>query len=160
MDTIVIQGIEFDVESPYSAGHALTEGEASAMNQLRHENLRNNFAKAVKAAKEKVEAEGGVIDQIALQSALDEYAAEYAFGVRSSGAPRTSVDPVTREALSLAREAIRTAAKAKGLKLDKEKVEELATGLIEKNPVFRSTAEQRIAQKKEVAANSLESLGL
>lgn len=158
--SITIQGFEFEVPAPYVAGHVLSAGEASALNQVLAENLRNNFASKVKAAKEEAEKAGTEPDIHALQDALTAYASEYEFGVRSAGSPRATVDPVTREALNLAREAIRAAAKAKGLKLDKEKVEELATGLIEKDPKFRATAEERVAQKKAIAAETLESIGL
>ena len=44
-DEITIAGQVFSVPVRYAAGHVLTEGEASALNQTYHENLRNNFAR-------------------------------------------------------------------------------------------------------------------
>ena len=93
--TITIAGLEFKVPSPFHVGYTLkSEGEASAMNQTFHENLRNNFAKRVKDAGEGETAE--------LQAALDEYAQSYQFGVRAGGTRTT--DPVRRRALELAEE--------------------------------------------------------
>ncbi len=55
MDTknIIIQGQTFTASLPYAAGQALTESEARALNQVRLENIRNNFASKVKASLEK-----------------------------------------------------------------------------------------------------------
>ena len=72
MPTITIQKQLFNVPNRYAAGHVLTEGEANALNQTYHENLRNNFAGRVK--------EGG--DHATLQTELDAYAASYQFGER------------------------------------------------------------------------------
>ena len=49
MEQIIIQGVTFNVPTPYAEGHVLATNEASALNQLLHENLRNNFASKVKA---------------------------------------------------------------------------------------------------------------
>lgn len=158
METIVIQGLDFNVPTPYAAGHVLAENEASALNQLLHENLRNNFASKVKKAKE--EAGDGEVDHGALQAALDEYASTYSFGVRSvSGIAKPSMDPVRREALKLATEAVRAAIKAKGLKgVSKESIEQLATEAVDTKPEFTALAEKRLADKREAASVSLSSL--
>src|SRR6476646_11844528 len=75
-DEITIQGQVFRVPLRYAAGHTLTEGEASALNQTLHENLRNNFAKKVNEG-----TEAGVPKET-LQQQLDDYANDYQFGVR------------------------------------------------------------------------------
>jgi len=107
-DQITIQGQTFKVPIRYAAGHPLTEGEASALNQTLHENLRNNFAKRVG---EGVEAGIGVE---VLQQQLDDYASEYQFGVRTGGGGFRG-DPVMTLAMGSAREMIRTVIKTKGL---------------------------------------------
>ena len=46
-----IQGTVFTIDSPYSEGYQLKANEAAAMNQLLGENVRNNLAGLVRAAK-------------------------------------------------------------------------------------------------------------
>lgn len=158
MDTIVIQGLDFNVPTPYTAGHVLAENEASALNQLLHENLRNNFASKVKKAKEDA-GEGGTPDIAALQAALDEYASSYSFGVRSvSGVTRSSASAEEREALSLAKQAVKNALKAKGVKADKEQIAALAEEAVRTRPQFMEIARERVAARKSAASLSLSDL--
>lgn len=157
-DEITIAGHAFTVPVRYSEGHTLTAGEASALNQTYHENLRNNFASKVKDLKKNADGTDRELtdaDLSDLQAKLDEYAAEYQFGVRSSGGSRTPVDPVAREALNLARAAVRAALKEKGVKADKEQIEALAEGLVAKNATFTEIAKQRVAAAQAAAAISL-----
>ena len=42
--SITILGLRFNVQSPYSAGHVCTKGEARALNQKRLESIRNHLA--------------------------------------------------------------------------------------------------------------------
>jgi len=166
-DEITIAGQVFTVPVRYAEGHVLTAGEASALNQTYHENLRNNFASNVKAARVvPAETEGGEAgsrelsesDVAALQAKLDEYAAEYQFGVRAAGSSRAPVDPVEREAISLAKDAVRAALKKQDKKADAEQVATLAALLVEKNPQFRIVAAQRIEASKAVAGASLDDI--
>ena len=92
---VIIAGQKFILPIPYAVGHALTEGEAKALNQTFHENIRNNTAKLVKEA-------GDNPDLNALQVKITEYANEYSFPV--AGTPRAPVDPVEREARVIAKE--------------------------------------------------------
>ena len=165
-DRITIAGHEFAVPVRYSAGHVLTEGEASALNQTFHENLRNNFAKTVKDAKV-VPADGdvpastrelGPDDLAGLQSKLDAYAGEYQFGVRAAGGTRTPADPVGREALNLAKAAIRDKLREVKKTATAEQIAELAAQLVEKNPKFREIAAQRVEAAKNAAAISLDDI--
>jgi hypothetical protein len=48
MEQITIAGQSFNVPIRYEEGHELTSGEASALNQTYHENIRNNLAKKAK----------------------------------------------------------------------------------------------------------------
>src|SRR5215475_14237367 len=104
-DQITIQGHVFRVPIRYAAGHTLNDGEAGALNQTLHENLRNNFASKVRDG-----IEAGV-PLGTLQEQLDDYASDYQFGVRTGGGFRG--DPVMTLAMNAAREVIRQAVKAK-----------------------------------------------
>lgn len=168
-DTITIQGHEFTVPMRYAEGHVLTANEAAALNQTFHENLRNNFASSVRAKKEELfgvkdEASGKITvpedasledDAISeLQAKLDAYAAEYEFARRTGGG-RAPADPIEREALNLAKMAIRSALKQKGQKADADVIEAAAKQLIEQNPGFRETARQRVEQQNAIAQGAL-----
>ena len=48
---LTIQGVDFEIDSPYVEGYSLKSNEASAMNQLLAENIRNNMATTVRSAK-------------------------------------------------------------------------------------------------------------
>lgn len=110
-EKITIQGETFEVNvEPFVEGHVCTAGEASALNQTRLENLRNNFASKVADAKE-----AGNFDLETLQSQFDEYADSYEFGVRTGGG-RTG-DPVMTEAMSIMRDKVRAALKKQGISL-------------------------------------------
>lgn len=158
MEQITIQGHDFNVPVRYAAGHTLTEGEASALNQTYHENLRNNFAKQVKDAKG--EAEVLTEDQIKeLQAKLDTYAGEYQFGVRTARGPSAPADPVGKEAFAIAKEAIKNAIRAKNLKpsdYSAEQIGDLAKQALEKNrDRFYTLAAQRIAERAAIADDIL-----
>lgn len=164
-DEITISGQTFRVPLRYSEGHVLTAGEASALNQTFHENLRNNFAKVVKDARVVPGAEGEEpgtkelteADVSELQSKLNAYAGEYQFGVRSVST-RTPVDPIEREALNLAKEAVRAKLREKKVTATAEQVAELAGKLVEKNPQYRTIAAQRVAAAQAIAEVSLDDL--
>ena len=110
-DQITIQKQTFRVPVRYAAGHVLTEGEASALNQTYHENLRNNFSNKVTAG---LEAD---VPLETLQQQLDDYAADYQFGVRTGGGGFRG-DPVMTYAMNVAREMVRKYVKSKNLSAD------------------------------------------
>jgi hypothetical protein len=147
-----IQGVVLSIPEPFLAGHVVTEGEASALNQLLAENVRNNLAEDVKESKEK----GLSLD--AIQKIVDDYVQEYEFGVRRIGF-RTS-DPVESAAREIALElAKRQARKAgKTLKdygneaLRKDADEALADPVL--GPKIRAKAERIAAER----ASALEDL--
>jgi len=148
---ITIAGKTFEVPVRYAAGNVLTEGEASALNQTYHENLRNNFAKKVKDA-------GDDADLVKLQEELDAYAGEYQFGVRAAGT-RTVADPVEREAINLAKSRIRELLKAQSKKASAEQVTLAAENLIKdkdgKGAPFWALATKRIEEARAVASAEL-----
>lgn len=146
---ITVQGKQFTAPQPYTAGHVLNEGEASALNQVLAENLRNNFASKMKNA---AEAEGDAKKELT-QEDFDAYAQSYKFGVRAGGT-RVVTDPVTREARKLAKAAIVAKIKSLGKNVkdySDDNIEELVAGLLEKRPEFRAQAEVIVnAQKAAV----------
>lgn len=113
---ITIQGIEFSIPQPYGAGHVLTENEARHLNQTYAENVRNNFAKTVKASLDGAE---GAVSQADLPSAFADYVGKYSLDqVRAvaSGSSRT-LDPVEKEARQLAKDIVKNALAKQGAKL-------------------------------------------
>ena len=42
-EVITVLGLPFNLQSPYSAGHVCTKGEARALNQKRLESIRNKL---------------------------------------------------------------------------------------------------------------------
>lgn len=150
---ITVSGVVLSVPQPYTEGHVLRENEASVLNQTYAENIRNNFASTVKKAKEAAEAAGTPIDTSALQSELDTYLASYDFGVRRVGTRAVSMDPVEREALRMAEEAVKAALHKKGASIKevgRERFQELAQQVLEKNPQLRERAKQIIEIKSSI----------
>lgn len=150
MTQITIAGKSFEVSSPYVPGtHDLTEGEAHTLNQTRHENIRNNFAKKVKEAGDGVSLED-------LQSQVSAYDEKYEFGVRGTG-EGVSRDPVETEARNGARAAIRAALKERGKSADVKAINAAAEQILA-DPVrgekYRAAARERVAAKQAAAAEA------
>lgn len=157
-DQITIQGHSFRVPIRYAAGHVLLANEASALNQTLHENLRNNFAKKVADG---VEAGVGLET---LQAQLDDYAAEYNFGVRT-GTGGFRGDPVMTLAMNAARELVRKAVKAKGLDAEEwnaARVSQAARQLIDtqgENGRIITAARAQIEAEKKAAEETMAEVG-
>jgi hypothetical protein len=156
-DEITIQGQVFRVPIRYTAGHQLTDGEASALNQTLHENLRNNFAKKVA---EGVEAN---IPKETLQQQLDDYANDYQFGVRTGGGGFRG-DPVMTLAMNIAREMVRNAIKSKGIDQDDwpaSRVSQAAKALLDSqgdDGKIIATARRQVEAEKEAAREAMASV--
>lgn len=149
LSSVTIAGSKFDLRNPFEAGYTLSQGEANALNQLRHENVRNNCAKLVKDWK-------GSLDDLAIK--VDEYDRDYAFNVREPGEGRAPSDPIGTEAKQMARDAIKAALEAAGQKADRKQIEAAVGKLLEhpeKGAAFRARAEERINERKRVAAEIL-----
>ena len=129
--SITILGLRFNVQSPYSAGHVCTKGEARALNQKRLESIRNHLA---------VMAKSGALTQVD----VDAYAASYVFGERT--ARRRTKDPVEAEALELARRLVRK--KGQSRKENTEAARELLQS--EKGDAIRAQAAKRVAELKDL----------
>lgn len=162
---IKVEGLIFSAPAPYKAGHVLLENEASTLNQTFAENLRNNFAKQVKSAKEEAAKNGGSLAENVdapedLQTKFTEYANDYEFGSRrvaGSGDASLPKDPIQREAHIMARQMIRDHCKSKNIKVDSEQVNQMVPGLLAKRLDLMEEAKRRVEAKSAV---SLEDLGL
>ncbi len=143
---IMIQGVTFEVTTPYDEGHVLTAIEAKVLNQTRSENVRNNCAKFVKEHGDSQDAS----DHVA------KYDNEYEFTVAGTGAGRR-MDPVEREARSIARDAIRAKLAEDGRKLKDIDPDDLETALEQvaaKDEVIK-LAKKRIADKAKLAETAI-----
>jgi hypothetical protein len=156
-DQITIQGTVFRVPLRYSAGHTLNDGEASALNQTLHENIRNNMAKQVAEA-----TEAGVPKETQ-QQMVDDYATDYQFGVRAGGGGFRG-DPVMTLAMNAAREMVRIAIKKKNLDNDDwpaSRISQVAKALLEgqgeDGEIIRS-ARKTIEAEREVAKTAMQSV--
>lgn len=87
---------DFPIEREYSAGHVLTAGEASAMNQLLVENIRNNvYSWVVKeAGGSKVLTEEQYSD---LTARIAEYGSKYEFRLRTRYRQASALDAAVLE---------------------------------------------------------------
>jgi hypothetical protein len=152
VEQITISGHSFNVPVRYEEGHELTAGEASALNQTYHENLRNNFAKKVKDA-------GDGADVAALQAELDKYANEYQFGTRTAGAG-VSRDPVMSEAMRIAKKQIGDLIRAKGGKVNDYEpaaITNAAKALLGRpeGAQIMEVAKARVEEQKSLASSNL-----
>lgn len=166
---VTIQGIQFDLSMPYKEGHVLTPGEASQLNQVRFENIRNNFAATVRKAADEYRKANGLaedadvpsseLDTEDLQEKLSAYEADYEMGVRSGPTgPRLSKDPVLREAERIAEEKVKVALKKKGVSINsvpKEKMAQFISGVISKYPEITEEAKRRVSVAADIALDAI-----
>jgi hypothetical protein len=155
-DTITIQGETFTVVQPYEEGHVINANEAQALNQTFAENVRNNFAKRVKDAKE---AGSFVLEQ--LQATLDEYMEKYSFGTRVGGGGGGRRDPVLAEAISIALDKIKDAIKKGGGNVSDYDAKDLranAKVLAERTPEIMEAARETVKRNQAIAATSLDDI--
>lgn len=111
--TISILDVDFSVSMPYNVGHVCNEAEAKVLNQTRRENIGNNFRPEVKKYQDQAE---GALSLDELQAAFAELDANYIFTLANAGAASRKLDPVEREARSIAREMLKQALSDAGLK--------------------------------------------
>lgn len=146
--TITIQGLEFEVATPFAEGHTCTEAEAKALNQTRAENIRNNTARAVKEAKEK---HGDTLPDNVVQELTDlvaKYDSEYVFTLANAGGGTRSLDPVEREARSIARTALRAKLKQDGRKV--LKADEAPTSEKDVTKEAFDEAVEKLAEREDI----------
>jgi len=129
-EVVTILGLRFNFQSPYSAGHVCTKGEARALNQKRLEGVRNKLAVTAK-------------DRALTQADVDAYASSYVFGERAG---RHTSDPVQVEALELARRLVRKAGQSR--RENTQAALELLQS--EKGDAIRAQAAKRVAELKDL----------
>lgn len=177
MPKITIQGLEFEADAPYKEGDVLNANEADAINQTFLENLRNNFASHVKAARAAVAETNGffsldgekkvydldkvtneMLDLDALQTSFIEYADKYEFGARRAGGTRVPADPVEREAARIAKEKVKELLRAKDIKISdvpKEQMDKLVAQALEQIPAIREQARLTVEANKSITLEGL-----
>jgi hypothetical protein len=152
-EKITIAGRAFDVPNPFAEGHVLTGAQADALNQVYHENIRNNLAKKL---------EGQSDDEA--QATVDSYSQSYEFGVRTGGGGG-SRDPVQTEAMRIAREAVKRGLQRKGHKISGDgavpakQITELAEKALDKNPQWKDQAREIVARNQQIAKEYMDSEG-
>lgn len=167
MPSLTIQGAQFTVPDAVVAkyDHFLTsdapEGLRHTVRQTLLENLRNNFAGKVKEALDGTE-ELPAEKVTELQTAFDEYANGYEFGIRSAGgggAPKK--DPVEREMHKLAREDLKVRYKAsKNETAPKDWLDEMTPVLVEKDHDGYAKRARAIMRQRTAGTDALAELGL
>ena len=153
--TFVIQGQNFQIPKPFAEGHACSASDASVLNQILAENTRNNWSTRVQAAIKDATDEAP-FDHDKMQADIDEYLEGYEFGVRRGRGP---VDPVEREALSIAKELVKAALRKAGHKIasvDVSEINRLAEEAVEKNEKITTTAKRRVEERTALGADSLD----
>lgn len=145
MEQITIAGSLYNVPMRYEEGHELSAGEASALNQTFHENIRNNLAGKIKKGESVTQAE------------VDAYAESYQFGVRSGGGGAVR-DPIMSEALRIAKKQVGDMIRKKGKKVadyEASAITGAAQALIAKDPQILELAKQRVAEQQALASDDL-----
>jgi hypothetical protein len=108
--SITCNGLIFHVTQPYEEGQEIKANEAAALNQLRCENLRNNFAPTVAKAKTNYDVEDAneLPDEVKaeLQEAFEQADEEYEF-YKHTRSTRLPKDPVAAEAMNMARDLVK-----------------------------------------------------
>lgn len=144
-EEITIAGTIFQVPNPYEAGHQVSAGEADALNQVFHENIRNNLAKSAK-------------DGTLTQDAVDAYADKYEFGVRTGGGGGTR-DPVRSRAMDIAREKVKSGLAKAGKKIgdfSAKQISEAAAKALEAHPEWTNLAKQQYEAEQSLAESTLD----
>lgn len=165
---VTILGVEgFICSQPYDTGHVCTEPEAKVLNQVRKENLGNNFRDRVKAYKDGEEGAATLEELIAAYAEAD---ASYTFTLQTAAAS-AKLEPWEREQRNLARAALKDALAAHGLKLGTpaegyteeswgEYIEQLTSQIIADNPELEKTAKKIVAQRQTTGKLNLGSLAI
>ena len=154
-ETYTIDGETYSIPAPYKTGDVLTAGEASQLNQVYAENIRNNMAAKSKAQKE---SDPPTWNHDIFQGTIDDYCETYEMGVRTGGG--RSGDPVMVEAMEMSRKLVREAIQKQGHKLadvPAKRISELAKGILDsgKYPQIMETAKAKVAAAAGLGAIEL-----
>lgn len=168
MKQLTIAGEQFEVPGPEETGlvegHVLTAAEARHLFQVRCENIRNNMAKYVKTEMEKG------TDRATIAGDVAKYAKEYFFSMPGAGGGARRLDPVEREAQTLAKAAIKAKLNGEGRKLTdvpsgltKEEWDEKLQAAIEQVAAredILKMAKKRVADRQKVTEGATSELVL
>lgn len=145
-EEITIAGGTFSVPNPYEVGQVITAGEADALNQVLHENIRNNLAKQAKA---------GTLSQ----AEVDAYADKYEFGVRTGGGGGGPRDPIKARAMDIARDKVKAALGKTGKKISDysgKQISAAASTALEKHPEWLDLAKRQVEDERALAGEVLD----
>lgn len=154
---IRIKHYQFTLSEPFAPGHQLTGAEAQALNALRAENIRNNFAKRVDKAIA-VLLPGEVLSAEALrelQVVLGTYDSGYGFVGKHE--PRLKLSALEVEIRAVAQERVEEQARGLGKDLDSSELESLV-GQMASVPGVQEEARLRLQERMKVTVGSLEDL--
>lgn len=150
-----ISGEKFELRTPFKAGDVIDEATARQLNQVRLENIGNNYRKRIDEAVE-ARDNGDPSKWNEVVAALAQYDAEYTFAMPGTGT-RVVRDPVEREARSIARDHIKLKLAAQGRKfkdVDPDKLEAEIDRFASMDATIK-LAKKRVAEK----AKALDALG-
>lgn len=92
--------LEFVVGQPFDEGHVCTAAEAKALNQIRAENIGNNWRSRVQAT---IAGEKDALSENDLRQAFAKYDDEYVITVGSVGSGKAQLTPLERECRRIAK---------------------------------------------------------
>lgn len=152
----------FSAGQPYAEGHTINAAEAKVLNQVRKENLANNFRSAVQDFKDgKPDAAKSEQELLAAFATLD---AEYAFTLTNAGGSR-KLEPWEREARSLVRPELKAAIaadpefeaqfKAMSEQDQKDWFDAKLDEIIEANADVQKLAKKTVADRQKAAGKTL-----
>jgi hypothetical protein len=160
--TIRLKGLALPVSAPYSAGHTLNEAEASQLNQVRAENVRNNISGEVNdilvAAGVELVSDLPEEKQAEILENFRKYDSEYEFGARRA----VERDPVKAEAIRIGMEKVAAAFMKKNPSLKRtDLTTKILREAVEKNwerygPTWMQTAQETLALRKGSGDDDLE----
>jgi hypothetical protein len=164
-----IRGVAIAVQTPYSEGHTLSAVEAAVLNQTFSENVRNNVAGKIKGFEEAAKKAGTTFSPDATipegqdgaggtyRSLLQSYADAYVFGAPRTGGSEP-VDPVEREARVIAREILKSAMAAQGVKRKDmtDEAYEQALSTVAASDKVKAEAKDRVKRREKLGSGELD----
>lgn len=160
MRSIQIKHYQFTVSEPFAEGTVIDGPTATAINALRAENIRNNWAKRLAQELDKLPSGESLSPERLreLQAELTVYDARYRFAPRGGLGQRPAA--LAAEARAIAEERVAAQARqagVEGLVPGSAEFEALVDGQAEL-PVVQAEARRRIAERRQLADETLEEL--
>lgn len=155
MPSLTICGIVFDIDLPYSEGHAISIPEANALNNLLLADISKKMKSSIIRAQNvsgSLELSEEVKDDLSLK--LKSFISTHTFNTQLP----LALDPVQKMANEIAKPLIINALKAQGIdpkSLDTSKMDQLILTLIAKRPDITEEARRRIEALASIAQSSL-----